>query len=694
MRIVLSLISTSLLPTLSLNAQPLVIGFERFHAKEPSAAGGRLLYNELGCVNCHGGSTGLPARRGPNLSGVTQRIQSQWIREFLAAPSRAKPGTAMPHMLTSGDSVASDAVLHYLSDLKGGAVTELKNTTHVNAERGKELFHSIGCVACHAPSSDYQPTEGAPTPEDYTHPSVPFPDLAKKYSLSSLAGFLSNPLQTRPDGRMPRIVSEAGDALDLAGYLLKYEGSDGRSAPGISPAPHDKDKSAAGRDLVRAARCAACHELPSDVAATPVPLQKTTGGCLSSGSKPKGIPNYELSEQQQRSLEMFLKGGVPYTASADAPIATLQALNCVACHERDGLGGPDTARKAFFQGDHNLGDTGKFPPPLTGIGRKLQPEWFQKVLEGGGRVRPYLQTKMPVYGPATNGLVQALGKLDAKSEIKLPGGDDTAGRKLMGTLGGLGCITCHRWGDRPSLGIQALDLSNLGQRIQANWLVDYLIHPAGYRSATLMPSFWPEGKSANQEILAGDTLHQIASIYSFAKSDNGEPEGFPAASGSEFELIPKETPIVQRTFMEGVGAHAILVGFPQGFHVAYDGAQGRPLLAWRGKFFDAYSTWFSRFAPFEKPLGDSVVHWSNTPNQTSHFDGYRLDTKRVPEFLLSINGEQIIERFEGIEGGLRRTLTGTPEVLSKMSITHPEGVTVTEPAASQSNQKTFVYLWK
>ena len=30
---------------------------------------------------------------------------------------------------------------------------------------------------------------------------------------------------------------------------------------------------------------------------------------------------------------------------------TLQALNCVACHERDGQGGPDAARKPYFQGD-------------------------------------------------------------------------------------------------------------------------------------------------------------------------------------------------------------------------------------------------------------------------------------------------------------------------------------------------------
>jgi len=34
-------------------------------------------------------------------------------------------------------------------------------------------------------------------------------------------------------------------------------------------------------------------------------------------------------------------------------------------------------------------------------------------------------------------------------------------------------------GQTPTLGIQAFDLSNLGQRIQPGWLMDYLIHPPG-----------------------------------------------------------------------------------------------------------------------------------------------------------------------------------------------------------------------
>ena len=674
-------------------AEPLVVGFQRFHDNsQPGAEGGLLLYNELGCVNCHGGETGLPARRGTKLDGVTQRLQAKWLREFIAEPGKVRVGSAMPHVLQA-DEV--EPVLHYLASLKPAANAKTKDAKHVNAARGGDLFHTYGCVACHAPDVEFRPPEGAPAAGDFTYGSVAFPKLEQKYVLNSLAEFIREPLKVRPDGRMPQIAMEAQDAIDLAGYLMKYESSDGQIAPKVKPFTSDKSLAERGRSVVATARCAACHELPKDVAAAPVALKASDAGCLQSGTTKPGVPRYDLSTAQQAALKLFLAAAVRPTTPQQVATLTLQALNCTACHDRDGVGGPDTGRKAYFQGDHNLGDTGRYPPPLTGIGRKLQPEWLAKALTGEARVRPYLQTRMPLYGKATEHLAALLAGADAKTETALPGGDDTAGRKLMGTLGGVGCITCHRWGTRPSLGIQALDLSNLGQRLQPAWLAEYLVDPAAYRAGTLMPSFWPGGKAANAEILGGDTARQIASIYSFAKSANGEPEGFPENQSGEFEIIPKDHPVVQRTFMEGVGTHAILVGFPQGVHLAYDGKSGRPALAWRGRFFDAYNTWFSRFAPFEKPIGKSIVQWpaASASSTGTSFDGYRLDTQRVPIFLLTIGGVRVEDRFEPVEDGLRRTLKWDVAARKQFDIAHPDGVTVAEEPGSAPGQRVFTYRW-
>lgn len=407
-------------------------------------------------------------------------------------------------------------------------------------------------------------------------------------------------------------------------------------------------------------------------------------------------PRYEMSAAQRAALGRYLEHRDAMPAAAVEAELTLQSLNCLACHERDGRGGPDAARKAYFLGNPDLGDTGRYPPPLTGVGRKLQPGWLAGVLEGRFRVRPYLQVRMPLHGVATQSLPALLAQADARAEPGLPVGDDVAGRKLLGTVGGLGCITCHRWGERPALGIQALDLANLGRRLQPGWLREYLINPAAYRPGTLMPSFWPEGKAALTTVLDGDTDRQIASLYSFATSAKGEPEGFPATGGGEFVLVPKDRPIVLRTFMEGVGTHAILAGFPSGAHLAYDGKSARPVLAWKGRFFDAYNTWFSRFAPFEKPPGESLIHWPAAVSEepSRRFEGYRLDQQGVPTFLWTSGDLRVEERFEGIENGLRRTVTWNASSTSTGPVfAHPAGVTVREEAGTTPGRRSFTYVW-
>lgn len=678
-----------LLGAAALGAEPLVTGFERFHAAAPTAEGGRLLFNELGCVNCHGGETGLPAMRGPALATATPRVRSEWLRRFIADPASVHPGAVMPQVLAKADAQTLVAIEHYLASLKPKAAPKAPvRIMHVNGGRGGELFNTLGCVACHAPGKGYVPPEGAPKASEFTHRSVGFADLKAKYSLESLGAFILDPLKVRADGRMPKIAMERQDAIDIAGYLLEFQGSDGRVDDPVVPVVADKALALAGRKAVVAARCAACHELPKDAAAQPVGLTKPEGGCLEAGHA-KG-PRYALSDAQRASLRLYLAKKDEAAAPKLAADLTLQALNCAACHERDGKGGPDAARKPYFQGDHNLGDTGRYPPPLTGVGGKLRPEWLAKVLAGENRVRPYLKTRMPQYGASVAELGKLLGVADARPALKFEGGDDTAGRKLMGTQGGAGCITCHRWGDRPSLGIQGPDLSNIAARLQEGWLREYLIDPAAYRPGTLMPSFWPAGKSFNPSVLGGDTDKQIASIFKFVESANGEPEGFPRNRDGEFEIVPKDRPVVQRAFLDGVGVRAILVGFPTGVHLAYDGDKGGPGLAWKGRFFDAYLTWFSRFPTFEKPIGEQVVAW---PKSAGRFLGYRLDAKGNPTFLSEQAGVKVEETYEGVEHGLRRTVVWAPTPDFKPTITHPAELAPTEGPAAEG-RRVFTYLWK
>ena len=82
---------------------------------------------------------------------------------------------------------------------------------HAALKRGEELFHSIGCVACHAPRRGNLQTDTT---------SIPLGDIASKYTLDGLTKFLANPHAVRPNGNMPRLANSHVEARDIACYLI------------------------------------------------------------------------------------------------------------------------------------------------------------------------------------------------------------------------------------------------------------------------------------------------------------------------------------------------------------------------------------------------------------------------------------------------------------------------------------------
>ena len=92
-------------------------------------------------------------------------------------------------------------------------------------ERGRELFHTIGCVACHAPEARSDVSE-ASAGSELAIPSIPLPDLASKTSVAALSSFLRDPASVRPSGRMPSFYLSEEEATDLAVYLLREQEPD------------------------------------------------------------------------------------------------------------------------------------------------------------------------------------------------------------------------------------------------------------------------------------------------------------------------------------------------------------------------------------------------------------------------------------------------------------------------------------
>ncbi len=365
--------------------------------------------------------------------------------------------------------------------------------------------------------------------------------------------------------------------------------------------------------------CAGCHQVGDGavdglggLSATPLcDLDPRAEGTCLSGSEPR----IHLASPEEREALIEVLGQCENwcsvgQASADEGaqlLRRLDDLHCLACHRRDGLGGPHPRVRPFFTGDENaeLGDEGRLPPDLTRVGDKLRRAWLARVLEEGARARPYMRTRMPRFGPRhAQALLEAFLRQDRGGAEPEPPEPDAelleVGHELVGT-GGLGCVQCHTFDGRRSLGVQAVDLTTMTSRLRYGWFRELLADPAAVNMDTRMPSFWPEGESVSP-LLGGDPAAQIEALWAFLSLGPAMslPQGL-SHSASAYELLPVERPLSIGVFFAGVGPRTLLVGFPERLHYAYDMARCRLAVLWRGHFFNARGTWQGRAGALEEP---------------------------------------------------------------------------------------------
>ncbi len=408
------------------DTSPFIAGFDRF-AVEQTESDGRLLLSELSCTACHTSTdpTAQP-KRGPNLEGAGRRLQVDWLRRFIAAPQQTKPGTTMPDLLAGWESdrktVAIEALVSFLvSQQQPFAELESTSSNPIAQRfwskgdrlRGQARYHQIGCVACHEPDPDYQTTGqqrsrldrlgsqldaeelrdlGIGDPSPTVH-SVPHPKLGDKYSRRSLTHFLLDPLATRPSGRMPDLKLTPTEAADISAYLLPDRTADDHSIDVTMSA----DSIAAGRKLFSELGCGNCHRVAgssSDTSSDTSSAKSTidlahlnfaaTSSCI--GEPRPEMPHYKLDAAQLSALNSALES----PQVVDVVDFRMRQLNCYACHQRGGRGGVGPQRQRFFEtvGHVDLGDEGRLPPPLDGVGSKLTSKGFKTVFSGSGDVRP------------------------------------------------------------------------------------------------------------------------------------------------------------------------------------------------------------------------------------------------------------------------------------------------------------------
>ena len=310
-------------------------------------------------------------------------------------------------------------------------------------------------------------------------------------------------------------------------------------------------------------------------------------GCLGSQGGP--FPQFALSDTHKSLLNSGITELETLKLNAEGNVnQTLATMNCIACHDRAGLGGVTAERNRYFTGSKKeLGNEGRIAPPLTHVGAKLPKEWLAEVVIRGKQQREYLATSMPIFGEQNVGhLVDLFEKVDTLEKVSFPkitdaAGYKRAGHKLMGREG-FSCIACHDFNGQKASGPGAMEIIHSTKRLKKDWFYLFMLNPARFRQNTVMPSAWPGGHAFKKDILGGDTKRQIESLWVYLQ-DGTRAKNPVGLSRQSPELRVTDEPVMCRG--RGVaGYRGIAIGYPERISLAFDSEQMNLRMMWKGDF--------------------------------------------------------------------------------------------------------------
>lgn len=135
---------------------------------------GQHLFREVGCINCHNVDDLAGSRRvGPELTSLAQKLDPEFVQQWMWYPQKFKPSTRMPHLFLQENSLADsanqfdpDPVLRTKTEAAAMsaylfAVSQQwepirpPDGVEGDVERGRQLFRTVGCLACHSNLAEF-----------------------------------------------------------------------------------------------------------------------------------------------------------------------------------------------------------------------------------------------------------------------------------------------------------------------------------------------------------------------------------------------------------------------------------------------------------------------------------------------------------------------------------------------------------
>ncbi|MGY8769101.1 MAG: c-type cytochrome [Pirellulales bacterium] len=706
--------------------------------KMQAAELGKKLFHQVGCVACHGPQEGskLDLTTSKPLGDLTAKYSVPALAEFLRNPMAVRHSGRMPRLNLKPEE--NEAIAQYL--LKDLDVNLPANVTYEYYEeqfinlpdfsklKPKATGEALGFDLAVSPrksgfalrfhgflriekAGEYRFYVGS---DDGSRLLIDDNQVAINNGVHPF-GFKDGKAQLEKGvhpltleyfdggGQIELRVEFQGPNLrrrDLIDYVT-IEKDPAKKKQGPSAFVVDSQLAEQGQKLFQSTGCASCHQLKiddkqiqSNTTAKPFAQIEGNAGCLSDANRWEA-PDYSLSQHQRSVIKSALgelqRKGVPSQSTKQLIQHTMTVANCYACHQRDEIGGVEQQRNDFFLSTQKeMGDEGRIPPHLNGVGGKLTEKWLTQIMEKGAKDRPYMHTQMPSFGSNNVGhLVEKFRELDLLEPLATNANDigesegriKSVGRHMIGNKV-FGCIKCHTFNGVKATGVQGIDMTLMTQRLNREFFHAYLINPQAYRPGTRMPTAWANGKSVMKSIFDGNTNHQIDAIWTFL--NDGTKAAAPIGIGNNpIELIAYDEAIMYRNFIQGAGPRAIGVGYPEKGNIAFDANDMRVALIWQGSFMDASRHWNGRGQGFQPPLGDNVVEFATGPSfleldsltgewpDTSSkefgykFLGYHLGEQRRPTFRYQYKDLVIEDHTQAIKDDGFPTLTRTISLSGK-----------------------------
>jgi mono/diheme cytochrome c family protein len=554
---------------------------------------GEYLFEQLGCHGCHlvSGYEGLEPV-GPNLQRVAAKVDPQWMVSWIRDPYAFRPRTKMPDFKFDDDQ--SRAVAAYIwSSSKADAEAWL--AAHPDpggispddpdlVAKGKELFDSVGCRACHAITPDEIATPlGAA--KDWG-PNLG--NVAQKESGRFIYWWIKNPRSYNPKSRMPDLRLTDDEARSIASYLLSLSTPPAGDQQITAATLEDPELVEQGKALVRKFGCYGCHAINgmenesrigvelSTFAAKPIeelffgnnPQIPRTWNAWTEGKLrdpriyatehvEQLMPNFHLADEDIIALRVWLQSRTermpprkfqdpqnePRLQQVREGRWLIEGYNCMGCHVIDDRGG--YIRRLYEDNPTSA------PPILNGEGSKVQPEWFYGFLQDPARqpLRFWLKVRMPTFHLTRDETTKVVNYFTAVSQLKDPyffwddKQDSTpellqAGERLMSDEY-FSCWSCHVRGDQTPEGPMeqwAPNLAYARERLNPNWILAWIKDPPALMPGTKMPSFYPGGPD---DVFDGNEDQQILAMRDYIMSIGGH--GGTTMAGSTPPAAPPAT---------------------------------------------------------------------------------------------------------------------------------------------------------